>query len=168
MLGARQVRVHFTTLEAALQAPPPAKTSRKKGSVISKKKDDKRGQIPRMRDLTIEEQDILMQRWKLRNALRTAQNEVIGAMLQWVIDDPDIEIFVAKGHFGLFDIYPARDLFVRMAANGFSPEEIEEALKRDETPISWMAPELLIAVDQRITLMDQYFATHAPGTFEQA
>ncbi len=53
--------------------------------------DYRRSQIPRMRDLTPAEQDELIKRWRLRNALRTAYDEVVSAMMQWVIDDPDIE-----------------------------------------------------------------------------
>jgi len=84
------------------------------------KKRDLRGQIPRMKDLSIAEQDELIQRWRLRNALRTAYPEVVGAMLQWVLDSPDIEAFVASGHEAHFTLVPKDDLFERMIANGFT------------------------------------------------
>jgi hypothetical protein len=128
----------------------------------------KRSQIPRMRDLTIEEQDELIKRWRLRNALRTAYPEVIGAMMQWVIDSPDIEKFVSGGHETHFARIPQDDLFVRMIANGYTEEEFEEALKHDEAPASWMTPEELESIIKRISRMLDYFTTHEPGTFAQA
>ncbi len=128
----------------------------------------KRSQIPRMRDLTIEQQDELIKRWRLRNALRTAYAEVIGAMLQWVIDDPDIEFFQAAGHETHFQHSPKDDLFVRMIANGYTAEEFEEAYRQNEAPASWMASEALASIAARITNMLEYFRTHKPGTFVQA
>ncbi|SRR5579884_1504801 len=130
--------------------------------------DYKRNQIPRMRDLTPAEQDELIKRWRLRNALRTAYDEVIGAMMRWVIDDPDIEKFTAAGHRAIFTVIPSDDLFARMAANGYTPQEIAAASKQNETPLNWMTSEELAAVTERIDAMLAYFAIHDPGTFAQA
>jgi class 3 adenylate cyclase len=53
----------------------PCGTSKRKGTTMPSYK---RSQIPRMRYMTITEQDALIERWQLRNALRTAYQEVIG------------------------------------------------------------------------------------------
>jgi hypothetical protein len=130
--------------------------------------DYQRSRIPRMRDLTLAEQDELIQRWRFRNALRTAYTEVIAALMQWVLDSPDIEKFVAAGHQALFTLIPSADLFERMVVNGYTPQEIDDAIKQNETPLNWMTPEELAAVVERVDMMLAYFATHDPGTFAQA
>ena len=106
--------------------------------------DYKRSQIPRMRDMTLEQQDECINRWRLRNALRTAYTEVVGAMMQWVMDSPDIDTFQAGGHEGHFGFTPTDDLLVRMLANGYTKDEIEQALQQGEAPASWMTSEDLV------------------------
>lgn len=130
--------------------------------------DYKRNRIPRMRDLTIAEQDELIKRWRLRHALRTAYAEVVDAMMQWVIDSPDIEMFTAGGHFTHFQRFPKDDLFVRMITNGYTEEEFAEAYRHNEAPASWMTSDELDSVAERIANMVDYFQTHDPGTFAQA
>jgi hypothetical protein len=128
----------------------------------------RRSRIPRMRDLTIAEQDALIERWRLRNALRTSYPEVIGAMMQWVIDTADIEDFVATGHKVLFSKIPSTDLIARMAVNGYTRQEIEKAAAQKEPPVNWMTTEELLAVVEYVDAMTTYFATHDPGSFAEA
>ncbi len=132
------------------------------------KKHDMRGKIPRMKDLSIAEEDELIQRWRLRNALRMAYPEVVGAMLQWVLDSPDIEAFVAGGHETHFTLIPRDDLLERMVANGFTEAEFQEAMKHNEGPASWMTFEELQSVLERIKAMLAYFQNHEPSTFAHA
>src|SRR6185437_523885 len=123
------------------------------------KKSDKRGQIPRMKDLTIAEQDELILRWRLRKDLRAAYPEIVAAILQWVIDSRDIETFVAGGHEAHFGRNPQKDLLVRMLANGYTEEEFQQALSQGEAPASWMNSEELASVIWRIARMVKYFET---------
>jgi hypothetical protein len=67
------------------------------------KKKTKRGEIPLMSKMQPAEQDILMQRWKLRNDLRDAYIEIIDTLVQWSIDDAHIPKFAAEGHLAQFD-----------------------------------------------------------------
>ena len=135
---------------------------------MSKKKDDKRGQIPRMKDLSFAEQDVLFQRWRLRHDLRTAYPEIVSAMILWVIDNYDIATFVAVGHQSLFTVNPRDDLIYRMLANGFTDEEIQTAIDNGDAAASWMTPEELTLALDCIARMQKYFQSHNPGTFEQA
>lgn len=132
------------------------------------KKNDKRGQIPRMSTMTITQQDVLIQRWRLRKDLRAAYQEIVDAMLLWVIDNPEIRHFVATGHRGHFNMNPERDLVRRMEANGFTPKEIVDALKSNDVAADWMTPEETKSVVDRIATMKDYFDTHAPGPFSEA
>src|SRR5215469_14210340 len=135
---------------------------------MSKKKDDKRGQIPHMKDLTFAQQNELMQRWRLRHDLRTAYPEIVAAMILWVIDNYDIAQFVAVGHQSQFNINPQDDLLYRMLANGFTDKEIQAAFDNGDAAASWMTPEELTMVVDCIAGMQKYFQTHDPGTFDQA
>jgi hypothetical protein len=130
--------------------------------------DYQRSRIPRMRDLTLAEQDELIQRWRFRNALGTAYIEVIAALMQWVLDSPDIEAFQAAGHEAHFARLPKDDLFIRMLANGYTEAEFAEAYQQHEAPVSWMTSEELASVFHRIANMLDYFKKHGPGTFAQA
>jgi hypothetical protein len=130
--------------------------------------DYSRSQIPRMRDMTIAQQDEQIKRWRLRNALRTAYPEVVGAMMQWVIDSPDIDAFVAQGHQAHFNRLPEDDLIVRMVAAGYTSEEVVSAISQGEPPANWMSGEELASIANRIDNMLTYFKTHDHGTFNQA
>lgn len=132
------------------------------------KKDDKRGQIPRMKDLAIADQNLLIQRWRLRNDLRAAYSEIVTTMVQWVIDSHDIAQFVTQGHHDQFHINPEQDLIIRMKANGFSNSEIQAAINNGAVAADWMQPELIASVIARIDAMGQYFETHNPGSFAEA
>jgi hypothetical protein len=132
------------------------------------KKKSKRGEIPRMSTLSPADQDILMQRWKLRNDLRDAYIDIIDMLVQWSIDDAHIAKFAAEGHQAQFDFQPADDLARRLEANGFSIAEIEARLKADEISADWMTPEEEASVLERYALMKHYFNTHDPGPFERA
>src|SRR5450631_3556683 len=114
------------------------------------------GRIPPMRSLTIDAQDELIKRWRLRNTLRTAYAEVVDAMMQWVIDNPDIEAFTAGGHLTHFQRVHKDDLFVRMIANGYTEEEFADAYRQNEPPASWMTSEELASVVERIANMVEY------------
>jgi len=130
----------------------------------------KRSSIPHMRTMSIIEQNALIARWEARHQLRSLYPEIVTAMLQWIIDidQADIKEFVAKGHKGLFGAIPDDDLAVRLALNGYTPEEIEEAILADEAPVNWMTEEEEVAVMERIDLMKAYFDAQPSGTFKKA
>jgi len=132
------------------------------------KKRDQRGQIPRMKDLSIAEQDELIQRWRLRKDLRTLHPEIVEVMMRWVIDSVDIDQFVAASHEAHFMRNPSTDLFMRMLANGYSEDEIQIILEQGEPPSNWMNSETLASVIWRIEHMLNYFKGHPSGSFEQA
>jgi len=62
-----------------------------------------KGDIPRMSRLSPAEQDLLLQRWKLRHDLRQAYQEIIDILIVWCIDDVHIPTFYSKGHEGQFN-----------------------------------------------------------------
>lgn len=123
----------------------------------------------KLQDLSIAEQDALIERYEVRRDVRAANVELAEALRQWVHDGmPDYEIFNAEGHHGHYQELPERTLIRKLVDQGYTMPQIFKLADSGDTSLNYMSAEELEFVYQRITEMLDYFARTPSGTFKQA